>query len=83
MMVDLLAVSSFKPGNEVIKEGTEGDSMYIVAGGGRECVSVCVSVYGCMWGFYLKPSHDILNDVLRLSDFIWKPLIFQKKPPSV
>ncbi|TNM94947.1 hypothetical protein fugu_017706 [Takifugu bimaculatus] len=33
MMVDLLAVSSFKPGDHVIKEGTEGDSMYIVAGG--------------------------------------------------
>lgn len=32
MMVDLLAVSSFKPGDHVIKEGTEGDSMYIVAG---------------------------------------------------
>ncbi|XP_029705812.1 cGMP-dependent protein kinase 2 [Takifugu rubripes] len=33
MMVELLAVSSFKPGDHVIKEGTEGDSMYIVAGG--------------------------------------------------
>ncbi|XP_034053560.1 cGMP-dependent protein kinase 2 [Gymnodraco acuticeps] len=33
MMVDLLAVSSFKPGEDVIKEGTEGDSMYIVAAG--------------------------------------------------
>lgn len=32
MMVDLLAVSNFKPGNHVIKEGSEGDSMYIVAG---------------------------------------------------
>lgn len=32
MMVDLLAVSSFKLGDQVIKEGTEGDSMYIVAG---------------------------------------------------
>lgn len=33
MMVDLLAVSNLKRGDEVIKEGTEGDSMYIVAGG--------------------------------------------------
>ncbi|GAA6234290.1 cGMP-dependent protein kinase 2-like [Lates japonicus] len=33
MMVDLLAVSNFKPGDEVIKEGSEGDSMYIVAAG--------------------------------------------------
>ncbi|CAG09161.1 unnamed protein product, partial [Tetraodon nigroviridis] len=33
MMVDLLAVSNFKPGSHVIKEGSEGDSMYIVAGG--------------------------------------------------
>lgn len=32
MMVDLLAVSNFKPGSHVIKEGSEGDSMYIVAG---------------------------------------------------
>lgn len=33
MMVDLLVVSSFNPGDNVIKEGSEGDSMYIVAGG--------------------------------------------------
>lgn len=33
MMVDLLVVSNLKQGDEVIKEGTEGDSMYIVAGG--------------------------------------------------
>ncbi|XP_040920791.1 cGMP-dependent protein kinase 1 [Toxotes jaculatrix] len=33
MMVDLLVVSTFKPGDEVIKEGSEGDSMYIVAAG--------------------------------------------------
>ncbi|XP_045916763.1 cGMP-dependent protein kinase 1 [Micropterus dolomieu] len=33
MMVDLLAVSKFKPEDDVIKEGTEGDSMYIVAAG--------------------------------------------------
>ncbi|XP_047430272.1 cGMP-dependent protein kinase 1 [Mugil cephalus] len=33
MMVDLLMVSHFKPGEEVIKEGSEGDSMYIVAAG--------------------------------------------------
>lgn len=32
MMVDLLVVSSFKPGEDIIKEGSEGDSMYIVAG---------------------------------------------------
>lgn len=32
MMVDLLAVSTFKLGSHVIKEGSEGDSMYIVAG---------------------------------------------------
>nr|XP_020443593.1 cGMP-dependent protein kinase 2-like [Monopterus albus] len=33
MMVDLLVASNLKPGDEVIKEGTEGDSMYIVAAG--------------------------------------------------
>ncbi|TKS76386.1 cGMP-dependent protein kinase 1 [Collichthys lucidus] len=33
MMVDLLAVFNFKPGEDVIKEGSEGDSMYIVASG--------------------------------------------------
>ncbi|XP_029588849.1 cGMP-dependent protein kinase 1 isoform X1 [Salmo trutta] len=33
MMVELLVAINFKPGNDVIKEGTEGDSMYIVAAG--------------------------------------------------
>ncbi|KAK5608129.1 hypothetical protein CRENBAI_003840 [Crenichthys baileyi] len=33
MMVDLLMSSHFKPGEEVIKEGLEGDRMYIVAAG--------------------------------------------------
>ncbi|XP_062267162.1 cGMP-dependent protein kinase 1 [Platichthys flesus] len=33
MMVDLLVASDYKPGREVIKEGSEGDSMYIVAAG--------------------------------------------------
>ncbi|XP_055362597.1 cGMP-dependent protein kinase 2 isoform X2 [Betta splendens] len=33
MMVDLLVVSNLKVGDEVIQEGTEGDSMYIVADG--------------------------------------------------
>ncbi|XP_054603925.1 cGMP-dependent protein kinase 2 [Nothobranchius furzeri] len=33
MMVDLLRASKFKPGEEVIREGSEGDSMYIVADG--------------------------------------------------
>lgn len=33
MMVELLVLSKFKPGDEVIKEGSEGDSMYIVAAG--------------------------------------------------
>ncbi|XP_013863007.1 cGMP-dependent protein kinase 1 [Austrofundulus limnaeus] len=33
MMVDLLKASQCKPGEEVISEGSEGDSMYIVAGG--------------------------------------------------
>lgn len=32
MMVELLVVYSFKPGEDVIKEGSEGDCMYIVAG---------------------------------------------------
>lgn len=32
MMVELLVAIDFKPGNDVIKEGSEGDSMYIVAG---------------------------------------------------
>lgn len=35
MMVELLVVNSFKPGEDVIKEGSEGDCMYIVAGEGR------------------------------------------------
>lgn len=39
MMVDLLVVSNFKPGDDVIIEGSEGESMYIVAGGDvPECV---------------------------------------------
>ncbi|XP_037541783.1 cGMP-dependent protein kinase 1 [Nematolebias whitei] len=33
MMVDLLVASHIKPGGEVISEGSEGDSMYIVADG--------------------------------------------------
>ncbi|XP_037101371.1 cGMP-dependent protein kinase 1 isoform X2 [Syngnathus acus] len=33
MMVDLLETSAISRGSEVIKEGTEGDSMYIVAAG--------------------------------------------------
>ncbi|XP_029903313.1 cGMP-dependent protein kinase 1 [Myripristis murdjan] len=33
MMVDLLVACDLSPANEVIKEGTEGDSMYIVAAG--------------------------------------------------
>lgn len=33
MMVELLVLSKFKPGDDVIKEGSEGDSMYIVAAG--------------------------------------------------
>ena len=40
MMVDLLMACKFKPGQEVIKEGIEGDSMYIVAG---------VDMSGSMW----------------------------------
>lgn len=36
MMVELLVVSSFKPGEDIIKEGSEGDCMYIVAGGRQE-----------------------------------------------
>uniref|UniRef100_A0A3B3VYC9 Cyclic nucleotide-binding domain-containing protein n=1 Tax=Poecilia latipinna TaxID=48699 RepID=A0A3B3VYC9_9TELE len=31
MMVDLLMSSNYKPSEEIIKEGLEGDSMYIVA----------------------------------------------------
>ncbi|XP_007552925.1 cGMP-dependent protein kinase 2 [Poecilia formosa] len=33
MMVDLLMSSNYKPSEEIIKEGLEGDSMYIVAAG--------------------------------------------------
>lgn len=49
MMVDLLVVTNFKPGDDVIEEGSEGDSMYIVAGGDTAgvCVHVCFSV--CSW----------------------------------
>lgn len=47
MMVDLLVVSKFKTGDDVIKEGSEGDSMYIVAGGDTlECPVVDIR------GFY-------------------------------
>ncbi|XP_044185506.1 cGMP-dependent protein kinase 2 [Thunnus albacares] len=41
MMVDLLVASDFSPGDEVIKEGVEGDSMYIVAAG-----ELCVTQAG-------------------------------------
>lgn len=34
MMVELLVVYNFQPDEDVIKEGSEGDSMYIVAGWG-------------------------------------------------
>ncbi|KAL0967828.1 hypothetical protein UPYG_G00257730 [Umbra pygmaea] len=33
MMVELLVAINVTPGNDIIKEGTEGDSMYIVAAG--------------------------------------------------
>lgn len=51
MMVDLLAVSNFKPGSHVIKEGSEGDSMYIVAGEVR-------GLMACSWwkGLPKQPS---------------------------
>lgn len=32
MMVDLMKVLDCRAGDDIIKEGTEGDSMYIVAG---------------------------------------------------
>lgn len=43
MMVDLLVVSNLKPGEVVIKEGSEGDSMYIVAGGAHTAVDLDLS----------------------------------------
>ncbi|KAJ3606262.1 hypothetical protein NHX12_025782 [Muraenolepis orangiensis] len=54
MMVDLLVAFDFSPGKEVIKEGSEGDTMYIVAAGdlvvtqaGRELRSLrCGDVFG-------------------------------------
>ncbi|KAK0151415.1 cGMP-dependent protein kinase 2 [Merluccius polli] len=54
MMVDLLLAFDFSPGKEVIKEGSEGDTMYIVAAGdlvvtqaGRELRSLrCGDVFG-------------------------------------
>lgn len=43
MMVDLLVAFDYSPGDEVIKEGVEGDSMYIVAGGDTsESMLMCV-----------------------------------------
>ncbi|XP_034017523.1 cGMP-dependent protein kinase 1 [Thalassophryne amazonica] len=42
MMVNLLVVGNFTPGQEVIKEGSEGDTMYIVASG-----ELCVTQAGC------------------------------------
>ena len=54
MMVDLLVVNNFKPGEDVIKEGSEGDRMYIVAGVDKS-VCVCVCVYlQLMEDFILK-----------------------------
>lgn len=44
MMVELLVCLDRCPGDEVIKEGTEGDSLYIVAG-------VLRMLFLCMW-FY-------------------------------
>lgn len=52
MMVDLLVVSNFKPGEDVITEGSEGDSMYIVAGG-----SVFLSVASDMKTPHLNKKH--------------------------
>lgn len=44
MMVDLLMSSHYKPSEEVITEGSEGDRMYIVAGGVMsKCEPLCVS----------------------------------------
>lgn len=62
MMVDLLVVSNFKPGDDVIKEGSEGDSMYIVAGGDTPvCVCLCVflSLSAGDSGLYLKCSYKL------------------------
>lgn len=48
MMVELMTVLDCAPGDDVITEGTEGDSMYIVAGVYacvrviRESVSLCI-----------------------------------------
>ena len=48
MMVDLLVAFDYSPGDEVIKEGVEGDSMYIVAGGDTsECMLMCVFLSAC------------------------------------
>lgn len=70
MMVDLLVVSNIKPGDEVIKEGSEGDSMYIVAGGATpECVWMCVFLSAVPWQ---KLSSDVLNYALRLSVYLQK-----------
>ncbi|CAL8312900.1 unnamed protein product [Lota lota] len=54
MMVDLLVAHDFSPGKQVIAEGSEGDTMYIVAAGdlvvtqgGRELRSLaCGDVFG-------------------------------------
>lgn len=55
MMVDLLVASDFKPGDEVIKEGSEGDSMYIVAGGDTtEYMLMCVFLSACAVLFAFK-----------------------------
>lgn len=75
MMVDLLVVSKFKPGDDVIKEGSEGDSMYIVAGGDTpECVWMCfyfwLQVVEC---FYLKQSYKLC---FQFDTFLYKATFF-------
>lgn len=72
MMVDLLMVSHFKPGEEVIKEGSEGDSMYIVAGRDMPlCVCpVCLLLAGV----------DFFLELFRCHHFkiqpLWKHVFF-------
>lgn len=70
MMVDLLVVSDFKPGDDVIKEGSEGDSMYIVAGGARVLLSAGDG--GCYFQFWFKILHiSISSKFPFLPPFSW------------
>lgn len=62
MMVDLLVVSKFKTGDDVIKEGSEGDSMYIVAGGDT-LVCLVIDIRGFYSNKYFLYFHFLAGEL--------------------